>query len=327
MTANSRAAVTEAVPSATGSRLSSLREAYMRSLKPLEVEEPIDVWVHRPLAFLIARAAYPTFISPNQITVASIVMGLTAASCMLRTFPHHLQYAGAALFTSAVLDCADGQLARMRGTSSQLGRMLDGTADLVVSCSVVLGGTYVIWRIFAETWWHGLIALGLCAVTTVTGSFHTATYDHYKNVFLRLAHPSQGEGEDYETALARYRAQRSQYSLFQRIAWPIYLFYVKSQVDFVRKFDPHTRLAFNRLPPYDAERAAVYRAHAAPLMRLWRGWFGFGSLVFGISASLMLGAVEYYMLYRLIALNLVFYLYMRPRQRAASARAFAALGS
>ncbi|HEX7450981.1 MAG TPA: hypothetical protein VF294_01775, partial [Polyangiaceae bacterium] len=35
-------------------------DAYFRSLKPLEVEEPIDVWVHRPPAYVLARILMPT---------------------------------------------------------------------------------------------------------------------------------------------------------------------------------------------------------------------------------------------------------------------------
>ncbi len=301
-------------------------DAYWKSLKPLEVEEPIDVWVHRPLAYLLARAAYPTPISPNLITFASIALGITASVCTLKTFPHHLPVAGAALFLSAVFDCADGQLARLRGTSSAFGRMLDGVADLIVSTATVAGGTYLVWLEFRQPWWQGVLALVACFVTIATGSNHTSTYDHYKNLFLRLTHPSFREGEDYETALERYRARRGQGSLVERFSWPIYLFYIKRQIDYVRSFDPYTKTRLSELPPYDPERALIYRQHAEPLMRQWRRWFGFGSLVFGMSLSIGFGVVEYYLLFRLLVLNGFYFGYMRPRQRAASKAAFESLG-
>ena len=47
-------------------------DAYFRSLKPLEVEEPIDVWVHRPPAYVLARILLPTPVSPNAVTFGSI---------------------------------------------------------------------------------------------------------------------------------------------------------------------------------------------------------------------------------------------------------------
>jgi hypothetical protein len=61
-------------------------------------------------------------------------------------------------------------------------------------------------------------------------------------------------------------------------------------------------------------------------MRQWRRWFGFGSLVFGMSLSIGFGVVEYYLLFRLLVLNGFYFGYMRPRQRAASKAAFESLG-
>jgi hypothetical protein len=301
-------------------------DGYWKSLKPLEVEEPVDVWVHRPLAYLLARAAMPTPVTPNLITFASIALGIAASVFMFRESPHHLQAAGLALFLSAVFDCADGQLARMRGTSSAFGRMLDGVADLIVSSVTVTGGTYLVWQQFREPWWHAALALVGSLVTIVTGSNHTATYDHYKNLFLRMTHPSFREGEDYETALARYRERRGTGSWVERLSWPIYIFYVKSQTAYLRGFDPYTKLGLSQLPPYSPAQAAIYRQHCEPLMRHWRRFFGFGSLVFGISVSIALGLVQYYMLFRLVVLNVYFFGYMRSAQRAASKAAFEALG-
>ena len=121
---------------------------YWKTLKPLAVEEPVDVWIHRPLAYVLAKALYPTPVSPNLVTMISIVFGVLGASCFLADFRHHMLLGGLAIFVSAIFDCADGQLARMRGTSSAFGRMLDGVADLVVSVAAVGGGSYWSFRIF-----------------------------------------------------------------------------------------------------------------------------------------------------------------------------------
>jgi phosphatidylglycerophosphate synthase len=305
----------------------SFWSGYWRSLKPLAVEEPIDVWVHRPLAYVVARALLPTPVSPNLVTLVSILFGLTTAYCLLASFSGHMLLAGVCLFLSAVFDCADGQLARMRGTSSAFGRMLDGVADLIVSVAAVGGGIYVVWSRYHEPWWLGLVALGLCAATAVTGSFHTGMYDHYKNVYLKLTNPTFEEGEDYETALERRRAvPDAELGLVARLCWPIYLFYVNSQEGYVRSFDPHTASSLGRLPRFDAERARIYARHAEPLLVVWKRWFGFGSLMFGIALSAALDVLEWYMLARLIGLNLVYYGWLRPAQRRASRLAFREMG-
>ncbi|HMI94050.1 MAG TPA: CDP-alcohol phosphatidyltransferase family protein [Polyangiales bacterium] len=300
---------------------------YWRSLKPLAVEEPIDVWVHRPLAYVLAKLLYPTRVSPNLVTFVSILFGIAAGAAMLRSsLSWHLQLAGACVFLSAIFDCADGQLARMRGTSSAFGRMLDGVADAVVSLAAVGGSTYVIWTHYNATFWSGAIAVALCVLTAVTGSFHTSMYDHYKNLYLKFTSERYSEGESYFSACERYRRGQNNDSIFAKLAWPIYLFYMRGQENQVHAYDPYTTARLDLVPSYTPESHAVYERHAARAMRVWKSFFGFGSLVFGISFGLMLNVLEWYMLARLVLQNAAFYLYLRPLQRRASRAAFAEIG-
>jgi phosphatidylglycerophosphate synthase len=302
-------------------------DGYFRSLKPLEVEEPVDVWLHRPPAYVLARLLLPTPVSPNVVTLCSIFLGCAAGLSIFANFRGHLALAGVLIFSSAVFDCADGQLARLRKSSSAFGRMLDGVADLIVSSVVVGGGAWLVLRRFHEPLWLGVVAFVLTTLTILTGSFHTTMYDHFKNVFLRLTHPSYREGEDLDTAVARYRAERSQHSAFMQLIWGIYFFYMQSQSDYAAKFDPYTKQLLARSPEFDERRAFIYRKHAGKLMRLWRSFFGFGSLVFGLAVSIGFDVTEYYLLFRLVLLNAVFYGYLRPGQRQASLRAYEEMAS
>jgi len=295
-------------------------DAYFRSLKPLEVEEPIDVWVHRPPAYVLARLLLPTPVSPNLVTIGSIVLGCAAGACIFANFRWHLPAAGVLIFSSAVLDCCDGQLARLRKSSSAFGRMLDGVADLVVSTVVVGGGAWLVLRKYQEpSWLFGVAAL-LTLVTIVTGSFHTTMYDHFKNVFLRLTHPSYREGEDLEVAEQRFRAERATMSIGLRLAWGIYFFYMRSQSDYSDKFDPNVKRLVAAAGEFNAQTAESYRKYAGPAMRVWRNYFGFGSLVFGLAVSIGCDLTEYYLLFRLVLLNAVFFGYLRPAQRLATRR-------
>lgn len=302
--------------------MSKLFEGYFRSLKPLSVEEPIDVWVHRPLAYLLARALLPTRVSPNWVTLWSIMLGLLALLFMVRDSPGHLQWAGLCIFASAVADCADGQLARMRGTSSALGRMLDGTADLVVSIATVGGGAYVVMRAHCSSLLEASLYGAAIVASAITGSFHTASYDHYKNVYLRLTQPTHAEAEDLESARARYASRRGKSSLGAAIAWPIYLFYLKSQTDYIRSFDPYTSTQLGKLPAYSEQTAGIYAQCNQSTMRLWRTWFGFGSLTFGIALATALNLIDVYLLLRVFLLNGLYFGYMRQSQRRASQLAF-----
>jgi phosphatidylglycerophosphate synthase len=302
-------------------------DGYFRSLKPLEVEEPVDVWVHRPPAYVLARLLVPTPISPNMVTVCSIALGCAAGAAIFGSFRWHLPLAGFLIFSSAVFDCADGQLARLRKSSSAFGRMLDGMADLVVSSVVVGGGAWLVLRKFQEPTWHLVVAAVLVLITVVTGSFHTTMYDHFKNVFLRMTHPSYREGEDLDIAEARYRAQRASQSTLIRIVWRVYFFYMRSQQNYSDKFDPYAKRLVQEFPDFSEAHAAIYRKHAGSAMRLWRRFFGFGSLILGLALSIGFDVTEYYLLFRLVLLNSVFYGYLRPLQRRASLCAYEEMAS
>lgn len=304
---------------------SSFWSGYWQSLKSLDVEEPVDLYVHRPLAYLLARALLPTPVSPNAVTLVSMGLGVYAAVLIVSSTPHHFQWAALCAFSSTVFDCADGQLARMRKTSSVIGRMLDGTADVLGLSSILIAGCYHIYLKYCTTWWHTLLAIAFCLLVAVLTSIQTTLFDHYKTVFMKLAVPGFKEAESYPEVRRRYDAQTS-FTLVTRVAWLLYLQFVGNQSRTVRKFDPNTVTEFSILGEYRPERAQIYREHMAAVMGTWRRWFGYGSLMMGITLALAFEALEYYMLLRVTVYVAVFYGPLKRRQRQASARAFAALG-
>jgi phosphatidylglycerophosphate synthase len=299
---------------------------YWQSLKSLDVEEPIDVWVHRPLAYVLARALLPTPISPNLVTLGSIGCGVYAGYLMLLKTPHHFQWAALCAFGSTVLDCADGQLARLRKTSSVFGRMLDGSADLIVSSAILSAGGWWIYSKYSARPWLALLVMTLMVVAAVTTSIQTTLFDHYKTVFMKLTVPGFREAESWEDVKRRYAAQR-EFTLVTRVTWAFYRFFIYNQSNAVRSYDPNTVSDYASLGEHEAGRAAIYRAESESVMRTWRRYFGFGSLMFGITLALLFEVPDYYLLFRLTLLNLVFYGPLRARQRRASARAFAALAA
>ncbi|HYQ17583.1 MAG TPA: CDP-alcohol phosphatidyltransferase family protein [Polyangiaceae bacterium] len=298
---------------------------YWQSLKSLDVEEPVDVYVHRPLAYVLARVLLPTPISPNLVTIASMVVGVMSGVLIVSSTPHHFQWAALCAFLSTVFDCADGQLARMRKTSSVLGRMLDGSADVIVTAAILAGGGYYIYGKYGTTPWLGALSIVFTVVAGSATGIQTSLFDHYKTVFLKMGVPGFKEAESYPEARRRYEAQ-THFTLATRVAWGLYLPFLRNQSRLVRRYDPHTVTEFSILGEYDPARAQIYREHASAVMGTWRRWFGYGSLMIGITLALALELPEYYLLLRLTLYGLVFYGPHMRRQRQASERAFAALG-
>src|SRR5687768_2501669 len=109
-------------------------------IKSADVEDPVNLRVHRPLQYLILRGllrdssdagARPrSLLTPNRITLLALAVGLGGAAAVVTG---SLAAAGALLFTSAILDGVDGMVARITGQSSEIGHALDGAADFTVA--------------------------------------------------------------------------------------------------------------------------------------------------------------------------------------------------
>jgi phosphatidylglycerophosphate synthase len=112
---------------------------YKKSLKMAEVEESIDLFFYRPLAFLLVKSVYNTRITPDHITLAAIIMGLTGG--FFYSFGQQLTcFIGAFFYIMfVILDCSDGQLARLKKNGTSIGRLLDGIADYIVVISIYIG--------------------------------------------------------------------------------------------------------------------------------------------------------------------------------------------
>lgn len=102
-----------------------------------------DGWVdrvfNRPVGRPLARWLSRTRVTPNQISVASIVLGVLAGG-LFGIGRYEWAIAGGLVFQlSAVLDCVDGDVARVVFKESPLGKWLDLVGDQVVHVSVFAG--------------------------------------------------------------------------------------------------------------------------------------------------------------------------------------------
>lgn len=104
-------------------------------------------WVCRPPAAALVYLLKGTPVTPNQVTfLATAVCGLAAA--MFIGLPGWLGAVAAALVfeLSFVLDCVDGQLARLRKKASPIGHHLDFLMDEIKAFLVFGAVTVRLWR-------------------------------------------------------------------------------------------------------------------------------------------------------------------------------------
>jgi hypothetical protein len=113
-----------------------MNEKYKATLKSTETEDWLDLHVIRPFCYYCAVFFAKFDIHPNTVTIWSMIVG--AASAIF--FGCGSFYYGGTmglvynviaivlLMIADVLDCTDGQLARLTGKKSRIGRILDGVA-------------------------------------------------------------------------------------------------------------------------------------------------------------------------------------------------------
>lgn len=298
--------------------------SFRASIKPPEVEELIDLFVHRPLAHLIARSAYPTAITPDQLTLLSMFVGIAAGWCTwsaLARGASWLAAGGVLLIASAVVDCSDGQLARMRQSSSRFGRMLDGLVDAIVQLAVIPPVLAHLWMEHRAHPAEAALWLAVGVVAVVTGSLHTTLYDHFKNVYLVQTQPTRREGnDDPEDVEAHYAGLKSEgLRLFDAVRFFLYRRYVPQQRALLGWIDPSIPSRYSAMPEYAIDRAARYRLLHRGVMRAW-SFYGIGTHIFGLGVAMMTGQLGLYVFFRAVVFNLAL-LALVPAQRRAS-RAF-----
>jgi len=150
----------------------------------------------RPISLAVSRRLAATSITPNQMTLISVAIGLIGAPFFLSAQPIW-QTIGALLFLAhSVLDGCDGELARLKFKESRWGGVLDFWGDNVVH-SAIFACIGIGWSWAAGASWP--LLLGAAAVFGTLGSASL--------VYWRTMRPKTGTGPLY-TSVAKGPGKR-----------------------------------------------------------------------------------------------------------------------
>lgn len=120
-------------------------------------EGPVDALINWRFSMRITRmlARRSLGVTPNHVTIVSIMVGLVACWFAARGTWQALALGGFLMEVQSILDSVDGELARLRYQYSKLGQWLDNLTDdivdnlFILAVGAGLGGTW---------WWLGLAA-------------------------------------------------------------------------------------------------------------------------------------------------------------------------
>lgn len=106
-----------------------------------------------PLAGFLAKRR---LLTPNQVTILSLLAGLSVGFFFAIAEPWSLAVGGLMFYVAFVLDCTDGKVARATGITSPKGQALDALADGARRASALLGLGIAFWRVAEhEFCWPG----------------------------------------------------------------------------------------------------------------------------------------------------------------------------
>jgi phosphatidylglycerophosphate synthase len=149
------------------------------AFKALEIEELADVYFFRPLGMILARAARALRLSPTQVTLVGAAVGVAGGALLYQ--PRFWLLAFALLILHGILDSSDGQLARMTGQVSELGRLLDGAGGYITHFAIyaaLIAGVLAKGGSQAIVW--------LAAAAALANVVHAQMYDYHRTAYARI---------------------------------------------------------------------------------------------------------------------------------------------
>ncbi len=133
-----------------------------------------NLYVCRPVAAVLVDLLKDTRVTPNQITLAAVVVTAISAA-MLIGWPGYAGLVAAVVVfeLSYVLDCADGMLARWRGIQSTAGHLLDFLMD-EIKAFVMLGAVAA--RLFLQRRDPWFLLLGIVGLVALASGIALTTF-------------------------------------------------------------------------------------------------------------------------------------------------------
>ena len=237
------------VKEAAAARAQKFKEDIQASRKSSETDDPFDVFVYDPIAIRLTGLFIKMKWTPNAVTLLSLVFGVAGAVCLYpKEVPINLLGIALIIF-AAILDCSDGQVARLSHTGTPFGRFLDGAVDMAnylaiyiaLGCRLTGETVSISQTVTFELSWHIWIVI---ALAVLCHSSQARKADYYRGLHLYFLN---GRNNNY---FARSKDLRRQLAdlpkgspLLKRLYLAIYLLYSGAQEKGVR----HTQQLLDRI--------------------------------------------------------------------------------
>jgi phosphatidylserine synthase len=283
-----------------------------------EIEEITNLYLIHPIASFLTPIFARLRISANAVSLAGMALGGLAGVAYYNYRDARWALAGFILMIAwHVMDGADGQLARLTNSQSELGKVLDGICDYVTFIAVYSALAAALTPRYGGWVWALAIVAGIChsvqaaAYEVQRQEYNFWGWDQKSAEFLPLdARPGRVVGGP----------------IVPRVADAIHRLYVRCQVQVAGVvIEFHRKLA--ALLAAQPERTEFirerYRTQFARSVRVW-SVMSANYRTLGIFVAVIAGKPLYYFWFEIVGFNLIM-IFLISRQRAAYERFFAGI--
>ncbi len=293
-----------------------LREEYNASLKSMDTEEHIDLYFYRPLGFVWAKLFQKLHITPNAVTIASIFLGVAGGILLYYGRPEQawINWVGIALIVWAnTYDSADGQLARLTGQHSRIGRILDGlSGDLwffAIYFSLVFRqfqfGDSLLGNYFCYGHHHNWLLWTLAWGAGLCHAKQAAVADYYRQFHLLFLKGKDHSELDSTAQLDRDNAKLTWRKNFvKKFTMLFYRNYTAQQEAFTPNMQKLRRELSKRFPDGNVAQSFrnAFRAKSLPLMK-YTNMLSFNTRIIAMFISVIINMPWLYFVFELVVLN------------------------
>jgi phosphatidylglycerophosphate synthase len=274
------------------------------AFKSVEIEELTDVYFFRPAGSVIARTARALGLTPTGLTIVATLLGMAGGVLLYNERLGLVAFAF--LILHSMVDSADGQLARMTGRVTELGRVLDGLSGYATHAAIYFAIATGLVHRGGSPW--TFIWMFIAGMATAV---HAGMYDYHRNAYIAV--------------VAEARVPR--YSTAKVPAWISWLFavYLLVQRWLVGSHTKVEEILSSRAVgcPVLHEDRQRYREIFYPLVRGWN-FLGDNTRFFAIGVLVCLHRIDLFFVFVLAPMNLAFVL-LWFWQRGADRRFLASL--
>lgn len=123
---------------------------------------PLTIMIINPINLRLARLLLRTPVTPNQVTIVSFALTLVSSWCLLHIDLKYQMSGAVLLLCGYLLDCLDGDLARLKNMKSPIGAMLDPMLDRFGELAVMIAVAIHGWNRTQDYRWlvMGMVLVG-----------------------------------------------------------------------------------------------------------------------------------------------------------------------